>query len=1313
MATSFRSNADHTRLISKSIFVTNFPDSTTSKDLWKLCQSYGTVVDVYIPNRKSKAGKRFAFIRFIKVDNIDRLVGNLCTLWIGRFHLHANVVRFERSPMYTSRSSQPVHSQPVNHVTPVATSFVSAVKGLSVPPSLSKPALVLDDSCLVSRDLENFVMGEVLQFSSINNLRVLLSNEGFHNAHIVYLGGLWVMIELVSSKAKLKLMNHVGVASWFRCLCNAQSDFVAKERIVWIDIEGVPLHAWSRSTFFKIGSKWGEVMELEDGHDDLFARKRLCVKTKQEVNILENFKIIVKGKVFCVRAKELFVWSPTFKDTPEVGHCSDDDPIKGDAEINGEACNLNNGDDATDSEVVSDTYFGDNADEQGYENDQGQSSNAKEVSNDPFNIYDLLNKRKKDVDNSGTDTSLPYPPGFTPDKSTHVVNEHVVPDVADIRSHSRSEGCNSRILEEVENLDGCFSSEGRSNGAKPKEGGSILEILDEMIKVGQTMGFSMEGLGSKAKKDWIRELTTKHKVSFLTLQETKMELISAMDVKLLWGNYNFDHIFSEALGNSGGILCTWDTNIFHKEHHIISDNFVAFYISSLIARWNGDCLVMGDFNEVRYMEERWGSIFNVHGANAFNTFISSSGLTDVQLEGYSFTWTHPSAAKMSKLDRFLVSDGLLSSFLHISVICLDRHLLDHRPILLRELISDFGAIPFWFYHSWFGLSGFEQMVTNTWNSIVLDDNNGMIRFKKKLQMLKKEIRVWVTDFKRQQVGHINDLKSKLSDIDKLLDQGKVTDDILLSRMETMKHLHDVQSLNNHVNIQKAKVRWAIEGDENTKFFHATINKKRANLSVKGIMVDGDWVVDPSRIKDEFRNHFAARFQDPGTSRGSLNFTFPNRLTLDQVSDLESLISRDEIRSAVCGCDEDKSPGPDGFTFEFFRKFWAIVGPDFCIAVEWDYLDDALSSLFWSKMAGIWIRGSLNSGNAFFSQWEADIEFPILSRELDQDRLFHFQLFLADDGGVYCVNVPYNLKSSIINEVNSLKAQGVDLISHCKIRVGNGMNTSFWNEFWIGDSLLKHLFPRLYALESVKDISVADKFRGPITSSFRRTVRGGVESQQLDLLLGLLGSVLLSNMGDRRVWDLNGDGVFRVKDVRNLLDETFLPKAEMPTRWIKCIPIKVNVFVWKALLDCLPTRLNLARRNVVTASLSCPVCDAAPEDTSHLFFSCSVAREVARSVCRWWDLGSHSFNSYAEWLVWFNSIRLGAKSKEVLEGIFYVSWWSLWNFRNHLLFAVKKPRKDAIFDEIVLRSFNWCLARVLTAPSLAPATAYCYVSPNIP
>ncbi|GKD03916.1 RNA-directed DNA polymerase, eukaryota [Tanacetum coccineum] len=257
------------------------------------------------------------------------------------------------------------------------------------------------------------------------------------------------------------------------------------------------------------------------------------------------------------------------------------------------------------------------------------------------------------------------------------------------------------------------------------------------------------------------------------------------------------------------------------------------------------------------------------------------------------------------------------------------------------------------------------------------------------------------------------------------------------------------------------------------------------------------------------------------------------------------------------------------------------------------------------------------------------------------------------------------------------------------RVGG---TSFWKDLWIGDNLLKLSFPRLFALEENKDISVADKMNTSISSSFRRHVRGGVESQQLDQLSLLLDTVILSNMDDRWFWDLNGDGVFQVKDVRSMLDEAFLPKMEVPTRWIKSIPIKVNVFAWKLYLDRLPTRSNLSRRNVSLPSLACPLCDHVLEDSSHLFFGCSVAKDIQKLICRWWNLDVHPYESYEDWLSWFKSIRLGSKTKEVLEGVFYVSWWSLWNFRNQFLFASPIPRKDAIFDNIVLRSFYWCVAR---------------------
>nr|GFD10817.1 RNA-directed DNA polymerase, eukaryota [Tanacetum cinerariifolium] len=214
----------------------------------------------------------------------------------------------------------------------------------------------------------------------------LLFHEGFLSVRTVYLGGLWVMIELNFPKTKNKLMNHVGVASWFKSLHNVHAEFVSKERIVWIDIEGVPLHAWSRATFAKIGSKWGEIVDLEDGSNDLFTRKRICIKTNHASNILETFKIIVKRKDFWVRTKELFVWSLMFKEIPEVEHSSDDVSTKGEADNIVEGSDLNNDDEESDNEAVSDTYFGDyvvnvdNAEVQGQEKYFGNPTVNVEVS---------------------------------------------------------------------------------------------------------------------------------------------------------------------------------------------------------------------------------------------------------------------------------------------------------------------------------------------------------------------------------------------------------------------------------------------------------------------------------------------------------------------------------------------------------------------------------------------------------------------------------------------------------------------------------------------------------------------------------------------------------------------------------------------------------------------------------------------------------------------------------------------------------------------------------------------------------------------
>ncbi|GJX99336.1 RNA-directed DNA polymerase, eukaryota, partial [Tanacetum coccineum] len=842
----------------------------------------------------SKAGKRFTFVRFIKVDDIARVIGNLCTLWVRRYHLQANVVRYERpsKPHQTSRFPHYNDHSPPG-------SYAAIVKDYQTKNNLSNSspntlALVLEDSCSIVRDLSRHVMGKLKDLNSIPNLLTLLSKEGFLEA--------------------------------------AKHDFVSDERVVWVDIEGIPHHVWSRDTFMKIGSKWGVTMDIEENLVSSFARKRLCIKTNVADNILESFKVIFKGKEYMVRAKELFAWTPCFLEYKESDYVSDDESFHGANNKSGglrqEGVDLV---DDSDEEGVSETIFGDKT---------SSPRNSAHKSEDYVAV-----QQPKDSHHSEDPLGL----GFTPEASQQENNHNPIPIKKPVHvpvtEKEKSPCVQSKAMSSShENIDKVTPT-GESSFIKPfHNGGSVLEVLDDMIRVGQSMGYDMQGLGHKTKKEWVQELNTKHKINFLAIQETKLDCISHMDVKFIWGNSNYQFVSSDSMGSSGGILCVWEASIFRKDYATVSDNFIGIYgtwlpsntkvlfvavyapqstslkrvlweyISSLIAHWKGETIVMGDFNEVRSEEERLGSLFNKSSARSFNHFISSSGLVDVKMEGYSFTWSHPSATKMSKLDRFLVSEGIISLFPSLTALCLDRHLSDHRPILLNEIHTDYGPVPFRVYHSWFKREGFDDMVKLAWNSFSHSDSNQLIKFKKKLQDLKVIIRGWIKDKKSQFSETKNAIIEDLIGIDKYLDNGIVSDELLLNRMELTTKLQEHKQIEAKDFAQKAKIKWAIEGDENSIFFHGIINKRRSQLAIRGVFVDGDWHTDPVVVKDVFKDHFASRFKQPDRGRLKLNFSFPNRLSNVQIEDLERVITRDEIRAAVWGCGENKSPGPDGGMF---------------------------------------------------------------------------------------------------------------------------------------------------------------------------------------------------------------------------------------------------------------------------------------------------------------------------------------------------------------------------------------------------------------
>lgn len=481
------------------------------------------------------------------------------------------------------------------------------------------------------------------------------------------------------------------------------------------------------------------------------------------------------------------------------------------------------------------------------------------------------------------------------------------------------------------------------------------------------ISINIQGLRIGEKKDkhgWLKRLCHEFRINFLGIVETKMVKMDMMVVRALWGNNCFDYASSMSRGYSGGILCIWNPQLFVKNRIISHDHFMVikgvwkhgnvslqfivvyapqdyhkqvllwYRLTTIIRDFDGESILMGDFNVVRMAADRFGSVFDSSMAEEFNHFIDENELVDPPLGGYKFTWINKMATKMSKIDRFLFSEGVLDVFPNLNVLALDKGASDHRPLLLQDSRCDYGAIPFRFFHSWMDCDDFEGVVETSWNSAYAGDLNPMIIVKNKLKRLKDAIKDWNSVKRKKETEKKLDLIAKINFIEKKAEVGMALVEELEDRQMCIHDLECLKKAEKLDLVQKAKVKWSVEGDENSKFFHGFINSRRRVLAIRGVKVNGYWEDSPKKVKDEFKRFFEDKFKPFMRRRPVLEFEFLKKLNGDQRIQLEATFSNEEITRAVWDCGSDKSPGPDGFSFGFFKKFWKVIEGDIVEAVKY-------------------------------------------------------------------------------------------------------------------------------------------------------------------------------------------------------------------------------------------------------------------------------------------------------------------------------------------------------------------------------------------
>ncbi|GJV46735.1 putative RNA-directed DNA polymerase, eukaryota, reverse transcriptase zinc-binding domain protein, partial [Tanacetum coccineum] len=379
----------------------------------------------------------------------------------------------------------------------------------------------------------------------------------------------------------------------------------------------------------------------------------------------------------------------------------------------------------------------------------------------------------------------------------------------------------------------------------------------------------------------------------------------------MWGNYYFDYACSLARGRSGGLISMWDPNNFVKDDIWCDDAFIivkgrwknsvgACYMINIYgphdplaksALWDrirdfmhcnrGKYILFGDMNEVRNAQERHGSIFSSSEAQVFNNFISCSNLIDLTLGGHSFTWMNKQGTKLSKLDRFLISDDVYNLLPDIQVTALDRLWSDHIPILLHCNKRAFGPVPFKIYHSWFNREGFDDLIISELSNL------RSLSSHEKIKALKPKIKQWHAFIRSNEYSQKNDALKAIKTLEDKIEEGSASNEDCESRLKLLHDLDKLDTLEAMDSFQKARIKWDVKGDENTKFFHCLINQKRRCNSIKGIMHEGAWVTDPQLAN----------------------------------------ASMEEVKDAVWDCGSDKAPGPDGYTFAFIKRFWDNLKTD--------------------------------------------------------------------------------------------------------------------------------------------------------------------------------------------------------------------------------------------------------------------------------------------------------------------------------------------------------------------------------------------------